>query len=219
MSITPSWTKSWSAADDGTILGGADLSNIQTNVGTALTKAYDLTASNTFTGSGIPYRTIVLTPGGAITPSANGVDKSTTDGTNFSYQTMDFDNTVDQIAYWVFKVPGSLTSTTAEVSILWTAAAGTVGDEVQFEVSAGGRANDEVIDTALGTAVELDDALIATGDLHITSAVTLTHGWVADDLAIVKLIRDVDGPSGTDLAQDAKVLGLIIEWKAGSSTD
>ena len=32
MSVTISWTKSWTSSDDGTVLGGADLQNIQTNV-------------------------------------------------------------------------------------------------------------------------------------------------------------------------------------------
>lgn len=219
MAITPSWTKSWSASDDNSILGGADLGNIQTNITAALAKGYDITAENTFTGAGIPNRTIVLTPGGAVLPTASGAGRSSTDGTNLSYQTLDFDNTADEYAYWVFKMPGSLTGTTASVWVLWTSAVGSAGHEVQFEVSAGGRANDEVLDAALGTAVALDDALLATGDVHITASGTLTHGWVADDLAIVKLSRDIDGPSGTDIAGDVKVLAVIIEWKSGSSSD
>ena len=32
MAVVISWTHAWSASDDGTILGGADLENIQTNI-------------------------------------------------------------------------------------------------------------------------------------------------------------------------------------------
>lgn len=32
MSVSISWTKSWSSSDDGSILYGADLQNIQTNI-------------------------------------------------------------------------------------------------------------------------------------------------------------------------------------------
>lgn len=219
MGITPSWTKSWSVSDNGSALYGQDLQNIQTNIGTAFAKAYDLTAANTFTGSGIPYRTIVLTPGGATLPATSGAGRTTTEGTNFSYPTLDFDYTADEKAYWLFKVPGSLTGTTANVVVVWTAAVGSATNEVEFEVSSVGLENDEVLDSALGNAATLSDALTAQGDVHVTGVSTLTHGWVADDLAVIKLIRDIDGPSGTDIAGDVKVLAVLIEWQAGSSGD
>jgi hypothetical protein len=219
MGITISWTKSWSSTDDGTILAGADLQNLQVNMQSALTNAASNVAVNTYTGSGIPYRTIVLTPGGATLPTTNPAGRANTDGTNLSYMTLDFDKDTDEIAYWIFKVPDSLTGTTANVNIAWTSAVGSATNEVQFEISSGGRANDEVLDAALGTAVELDDLLIATGDVHLTPTVSLTHGWTAGDLAIVKLIRDINGPSGTDIDGDVKVLAVVIEYQAGSSTD
>lgn len=105
MVLSPSWTHSWSASDDGSTLGGADLGNIQADIATALAKAFNLTDVNTFTGSGIPYRTIVLTPGGAILPSSNGAGRTQTDGTNLSYLTLDFDQSTDEKAYWIFRVP------------------------------------------------------------------------------------------------------------------
>lgn len=219
MGITISWTKSWSSSDDGTVLAGADLQNLQTNIQAAFTNAAANNAVNTYTGSGIPYRTIVLTPGGAILSASNSAAREETNGTNLSYVTLDFDQTTDEQAYWVFKVPDSITGANATVHVVWTSAVGSAGHEVQFELASGGRANDEVLDTALGTAVELDDVLTATGDVHLTPTATLVHGWAAGDLAIVKLNRDVDGPSGTDIAGDVKVLAVVIEWQAGSSTD
>lgn len=32
MTVSISWTKEWSSSDDGTVLGGADLENFQTNI-------------------------------------------------------------------------------------------------------------------------------------------------------------------------------------------
>ncbi len=219
MAVTVSWTKSWSAADDGSILGGADLGNLQTNIAAAFADSYSLSSSNAFTGSGQPNRTIILTPGGALLPSASAATRSSTNGTNFTYQTLDFSNAADSSAYWVFKMPGSLTGATAQVTIYWTATAGTATHGVEFEVSAVGVMDDEVLDSAVGSAVEIEDALLATADLHISAAGSLTHGWAADDLAVVKLLRDVDGHSGSQLAADCKVLCIVLEWKAGSSTD
>jgi len=52
MSIT--WTKAWSASDDGTVFGGADLQNIQNNISTYtchLSGTQTVTGNKTFSGS------------------------------------------------------------------------------------------------------------------------------------------------------------------------
>jgi hypothetical protein len=219
MGITPSWTKSWSVSDNGGALYGQDLQNIQTNIGTALAKAYDLTAANTFTGSGIPYRTIVLTPGGAIVPSSSGATKTTTDGTNLSYQTLDYSNSVTQSAYWTFRIPSSLTGTTAIVNVVWATTAGSASQVVGFKISSAGYTDNETLDAALGTAVEVDDTWQANSKVHVTTTGTLTHGWVADDLCVVKLQRDITVPAGTQIAGTVSVLAVIIEWQANLSSD
>lgn len=219
MGITPSWTKSWSISDNGSGLYGQDLQNIQTNIGTALAKAYDLTAANTFTGGGIPYRTVVLTPGGAILPASSSATKTTTDGTNLSYQTLDYSNSATQNAYWTFRIPSSLTGSSALVNVVWMTTAGSASQVVGFKVSSAGYTDNETFDAALGTAVEIDDTWQANSKIHVTSAGTLTHGWAADDLCVVKLQRDITVPAGTQIAGTVSVLALVIEWQASSSSD
>jgi hypothetical protein len=63
MAAVISWTKSWSSSDDGTVFGGADLQNIQTNISTycvtlagsqTLTGDKTFSGTTTFTGSGLP---------------------------------------------------------------------------------------------------------------------------------------------------------------------
>lgn len=217
--ITPSWTKNWTSADDGSILAGQDLGNIQTNIGTALAKAYDITAANTFTGSGIPYRTIILTAGGAVIPASGGPTRNSTDGTNLSYTTLDYATAGTAQAYWTFRIPSSLTGTTANCYVVWLASSGSASQVVGFKLSSLGFADNSTLDAALGSAVELDDTLQATGKVHITASGTLTHGWSADNLCVVKLQRDITVPAGTQITGDVKVLAVVIEWQANLSSD
>lgn len=51
MSISIAWTKSWSASDNGTILYGSDLGNIQSDIATAFGTAATLTGTNTWSGA------------------------------------------------------------------------------------------------------------------------------------------------------------------------
>ena len=50
MSLPISWTKAWSNSDNGTILYGVDLGNIQSDIQTALANGASLTGNNVWTG-------------------------------------------------------------------------------------------------------------------------------------------------------------------------
>ena len=53
MAAVITWSKSWSSSDDGTVFGGADIQNIQTNIETycvTLGGSQTLTGDKTFTG-------------------------------------------------------------------------------------------------------------------------------------------------------------------------
>ena len=73
-----------------------------------------------YTGSGQPKETIVLTAAGATVPGTSGAAKTKVNGTNFSYYTLDFDKTSNELAYWTFIVPDRITGTTANIYVYWT---------------------------------------------------------------------------------------------------
>lgn len=206
-------------ADFYTLVDSATVNNA-VSTDTAQTISGQKTFSNTqlFTGSGIPYRTIVLTAGGASLPASGGAERTTTDGTNFSFTTLNFDKTVDELAYWTFVVPDSVTGTTANCYVYWTST-GTAGYTTQFKISSLGRNDDEVLDATVGTTATVNDAITASNDLMVTGVATLTHGWTSGDLAIIKLQVDSGGGGGTALDQDAKVLAIKIEWQQSTNTD
>lgn len=183
-----------------------------------------LTTALTYAASAQPKRTIVLTGGGAIiAPSAGFADQKRTDGTNFSYYTLDFDQSTDEKAFWEFVVPESLAaSSDITVTLFWTAAAGSAAQKVDWEISTTSLTDDDVWDSALGTATTINDSLIATNDLHKSAEGTIAsanNAWAAGKLAIVKVVRDADDATNDTLAADAKLVMVKIEWTAAAESD
>ena len=73
-------------------------------------------------------------------------------------------------------------------------------------------ADDDAVDQAVGTAVEVSDTWIANGDVHISDwsgDVTIT-GAGAGELVHLELMRDV---SEDDLGGDARLIGVQIRYK------
>ncbi len=185
-----------------------------------------LSGALNYSGSGQPKRTIVLTAAGAITsPSSGYADQRRSDGTNFSYYTLDYDQSTDEKAFWQFVVPDSFTASSLTVTVFWTASGGTATQLVDWDVSTNAVTDDDVFDAALdgGTPdATINDALIATGDLHATAAGTITsgnNGWAPGELAIVKVSRDADDATNDTLAADAKLVMVKIEWTASAESD
>jgi len=73
-------------------------------------------------------------------------------------------------------------------------------------------ANDDPLDTAVGTPQNVTDTWIAQNDLHVTAysaAITIAGTPVAGEEVHLKLSRDV---AADDLTGDADVLGIVIEY-------
>ncbi|MCK4473933.1 hypothetical protein KAU40_01580 [Candidatus Parcubacteria bacterium] len=173
-----------------------------------------------YTGAARPKRTIILTAAGAIIPSANGAAQTRIDGTNFSYYVLDFDQSADEKVYWEFVVPDSFDdSAVCKVIFYWTASGGTNGYGVSWNIKSLGRENDELLDDTLGAALEIEDALTVANDIMVSTEGDLTHGWAAGDYAVIKVYRDVDGFTGTNLDADARLLKIKIEYSVTKESD
>jgi hypothetical protein len=124
--------------------------------------------------------------------------------------TMDFDQTTQEHAEWTVWLPATYNGSTISFIVAWTAAAGTAAQTVEWNLQARAYANDDAIDQAWGTAVEVSDALIATGDMHYTAvsgAVTIGGGPAAGEVMQVRVYRDVGGDT---LAADAKLIAVRL---------
>jgi hypothetical protein len=180
-------------------------------------KDFDLvnTDGNFSVNGADPWKTIWI-PAGVLKPTTtNGCADVTIieAGTNdIDYDALDFDASSDENAYANVWMPGNWDAGVIQFRYIWTNAAGLTTETVTFELSGRSFADNDAIDQAVGTPVEVADTWIAQGDIHISAwsgDVTIT-GAGAGELLHLELMRDV---SEDDLTGDARILGIQIRYK------
>lgn len=139
----------------------------------------------------------------ATTPAQAGW----TDGTNFPWMALLFDQSTDEQAYFHTVMPESYAAGNITASIYWTAT--TTGDVI-WDLSFLGRVNDEVFDAAVSTVASVTDSVTAANDLMVAAITLTTPALVKGDYVVFKLNRDANNGSDT-LAADAKFLALELQ--------
>jgi len=133
-------------------------------------------------------------------------------GTNdVDIQTLDFDPGADEFAQFSLWMPEEWNAGTITYQVVWTAAAGTLTDEVEWNLQGRAYADSDALDQAWGASVEVADALITLDDLHETAesgAVTLAGTPVAGEWCMFRVWRD--GVNDTLNDGDGKLLGIKL---------
>ena len=148
----------------------------------------------------IPFGSVVL-------PNTNFPACGRVVGTNFSYQTFDFDQTTSEAMYMTIPIEFTPTSA-AKIGVWWTAASGTGTFTVDFDWRS--LTDGEVLDGTTVPSTTNDtatDTLLATGTVHYVE-VTLTNATsaiAAGDLLVAKFSRDV----ADTLNADARVVDVV----------
>jgi hypothetical protein len=168
-----------------------------------------------------PKRAFYIPASAMISATTNGPASGQTESSTnkVNYVTLDFDKDTDELAHFGIMSPAYWDASTITATFFWTAAAGTATETVTWAIQGMSFANDDALDQAYGTAVSVADALIATGDVHVTSAtsaVTIGGTPTAGDWLQFRIYRDV---SEDNLAADAKLLGVRIEFGVAKYTD
>lgn len=168
-----------------------------------------------------PWRTVSIFGGMKPATTAGCAAKTTIEaGTNdLDYDVLDFDKTTDERAFVNFQMPDSFAGGAVQFRYVWTASGGGSADTLTMELKGIGLGNDDAIDQASGTAVELADTWIADGDIHTSGwsgDVTLANTPVAGDYVHFEIMRDV---SEDDLDTDARIMDVQIRYKQGSYSD
>lgn len=138
--------------------------------------------------------------------SAATVTESATNKVNL--KTFDFDQTTQEHAEWSVWMPDDWGAGTVTAKFAWTAASGT--GTVTWGIQGRSYADDDAIDQAAGTAATVTDTLLATGDIHITSATaafTLT-GAGAGELVQLRVYRDISDT----LNADARLIAVKLYY-------
>lgn len=134
-----------------------------------------------------------------------------------TYQALAFSTSVDTNAQFQFSLPRNWNNGTITVTAYWTATSSGSGT-VQFEVSAVALSNDDPFSTSFGSAVVIDDTLLALDDVHVTptsSALTIGGSPADGDLVMINILRDV---SDDTLSANALLLGVRVTITLDAAT-
>jgi hypothetical protein len=162
-----------------------------------------------------PWKTIDLSARAWQTTTTAGcaVIAKVEAGTNkIDYDVLDFDTATDENAYCNLTMPGNWDAGVIQFRYIWTNAAGLTTETVVFELSGRSYADDDAIDQAVGTPIEVSDTWIAQGDIHISAwsgDVTIT-GAGAGEWVHLEIMRDV---SEDNMTGDVRLIEVQIRYK------
>jgi len=162
------------------------------------------------------YESIELIPDDGILPTANPPGASKIDGANFTYDTLDFDQTTEESCFWEFVVSLYYMGQKITVDIFWLS---TGAGDCKLGISTLGRKSGETFDSALGTE---QTGVTTAGGAGILNRTRLEFypGWASGDKVVVKLARKAADGADT-LNADARIVGVAVhftgEFTAGES--
>jgi hypothetical protein len=163
----------------------------------------------------------IWVPAAAMTPRVTaGCVPASREVNSITIKTCDFPDAADSGALFSVGLPKSWNAGTLTFQYAWTASAATATETTAMEMSCGSFANDAAINsTGLGTAVEVQDAVLAANDVHISaesSAITVSNA--ADDTVTWCLIlRDTSEDTHND--DDIELLGVRVFYTDNAAND
>ena len=157
---------------------------------------------------------------GATTNGADAQQVETT-ATRPDMKVLDFDAGTDEFAQFSVAMPKSWNEGTLTYQVYWSPGSTNTGDCI-FGLQAVACADNDTIDVAYGTAVNVTDAGIGTvEDQQISSesgAVTVAGSPAAGELTYFQLFRDANA-GGDTFSADARVLGVKIFFTTDAAND
>lgn len=172
---------------------------------------------------GIGKQTIYIPASAMIAATTNGPAaaqlETTTNKQNYSV--LDFDATTSESAHFQVAFPKGWDEGTVTYQVYWSSTA-TDTDGVTWTLDAGSYSDNEAIDAAWGTAVDVEDACqSAAGEVYISaesSAVTIAGSPAAGDLCFFRIARDV-GDDNDTATEDARLIGIKLFYSTDTSND
>lgn len=179
----------------------------------ALALKADLTAVNGAQQVFIPASAMTArtTNGAAV-----GLTESATN--KIMSSTLDFDAATDEFAQFRWKMPKRWDEGTVTAKFIWTA---TNTGNVIWGLQGVALSDDDVLDTAFGTAQAVTDGVTATTDVMIsaaTAAVTIGGTPAEGDFVVFQVYRDANDAADT-CAVDAKLLGVELTITTNAAID
>jgi hypothetical protein len=171
--------------------------------------------------SPVGKQTIWIPAGSLTSRTTNGAAAGLTESTTnkIMQPSLDFDATTQEFAQFSVAFPKSWDESTVTAQFFWTASTGT--GTVVWGLQGVAISDDDALDAEFGTAIEVSDALLATGDLHVTaetSAITIAGTPAAGDICFFQVYRDPADASDS-FSADAKLLGIKLYYTTDAVND
>lgn len=150
------------------------------------------------------------------TGAATGLAETTTNDVMFP--TFDFDASTIEYVQAQIVLGNSWNLGTVTAQFFWKAS--NTGDVV-WGAQGVAISNDDVLDAAFGTAQTVTDSVIATTDLHVssaTAAITLAGTPADADLCVFRFYRNASSGSDT-CAVDAQLIGVRLTFTTNAADD
>lgn len=143
-----------------------------------------------------------------VTAGCSALTLNETMTNKVNYQTLDFDQTTEENAFFEIVLPRNYNNGTITTFFHWTAPVG--AGTAAFGIKALARSNDDALDTAFGSEITTTDTLIALGDKHLSpesSAITIGGTPADGDLILFNVARKI---ASDTLTGDVKLMGVTL---------
>lgn len=196
-----------------------------TNVGAAGSALFDAAGNGTLSWRALIGKHTVGAAAGTLFPATtNGcaaLAQAETATNKINYKYLAFDAAAVEFAWFAIPTPKSYNASTVLMRAVWThpATVTNFGVVWQFEIFAA--ANDDALDTAVGTAVTVTDTGGTTGDFYqadVSAAITPSNTPAKQDWLFVRVSRLATNGSDT-MAVDAHLIGVEVYYTTDAVTD
>lgn len=167
----------------------------------------------------------IWVPARLMAPSASGgcaaLATVATAANQPDIESLDFDTTTQEFAQFAVAMPKRWNLGTVTFVPIWSHAATTVNFGVVWQLQGLARGDDDLIQSAYGTAVTSTDTGGTTNDLYAgpeSAAITIAGTPAAEDVVFFRIGRVPANGSDT-LAIDARLHGVVIYLKTLSEND
>lgn len=172
----------------------------------------------------IGKHTIGIQAGSLIPATTSGcasLAQAETSSNKINYKYLAYDATSDESAWFWMPTPKSYNASTLTARVVWTHPATATNFGVVWQIAILSLSDDDAIDTAAGTAINVTDTGGTTQDFYMSpafAAITASNAPAKQDWLAVRVTRLASNGSDT-LAVDAHLIGVELYYTTDAATD
>lgn len=173
-------------------------------------------------GDAVAGRQTIWVPASAMMPRASngcGIGLGETTTNKINYPVLDFDPATSEAAQFQVAFPKAWDRGVVQAEYIWTTTGSSGG--VVWAIAAVAISDDDALEAALGTAVNVTDTVIAAGDLHRsaeTADITIAGAPAIGDWVAFQVSR-LPADAADTLSVDARLIGIRLFYDVTAGND